>query len=404
MEKLAINGGTPIFDATIKRPAWPPTTADVAGKLVEIYYSHAWSFYGALENQFTEEYAKFTGANYCVMMANGTVTLECALKTLGIGPGDEVIVPAHTWLATGTAVIYVGATPVVVDVEPDTICMNPAAFEAAITPKTKAVIPVHLFGSMADMDKIMEIARKHNLFVIEDCAHAHGGQWDGKGLGSIGDIGSWSLQESKLMTSGEGGAVTTNNEHYWDILGRLSHIGYQRGAKQGEKSTPPEMGLICHNYRVTEFQAAILLGQLARLAEDTEKREQAVAFLRENINAIPGVKLQARGRKATRQNYYVLGFLVDHNMLKPGKTIDDIVAAFKAENFKGIGRGWGAPMYRHRLWTVPQAQYRIESKDVCEDVVSNQLLVMSHPWLLADQSVLNKIVEMWQRVMAEYVK
>ena len=142
-------------------------------------------------------FAKFNQVGYCAMMANGTVTLELALRTLGVQAGDEVIVPAHTWMATGTAVAYLGAIPVIVDIESDTLCMDPAAFEAAITPRTKAVIPVHLFGSMANMDEIMRIARKHHLAVVEDCAHAHGGQWDGKYVGSIGDIGSFSFQESK---------------------------------------------------------------------------------------------------------------------------------------------------------------------------------------------------------------
>lgn len=137
-------------------------------------------------------------------MSNGTVTIESALHALGIGPGDEVIVPALTWIATAMAVHYVGATPVFADIEADTWCIDPAKIESAITPATKAVIPVHLYGSMADMEKIMDIADKNNLHVIEDCAHAQGGVWDGKGLGSIGVVVSFSFQESKTLSSGEG--------------------------------------------------------------------------------------------------------------------------------------------------------------------------------------------------------
>lgn len=204
MSKLAIDGGTPVFAAKANVPAWPPADEETAEQLKEIYLSHAWSFYGKHEVAFNEEFAAYTGAASCAMMANGTVTLEVAMQALGIGPGDEVIVPAYTWLATGTAVVVVGATPVVVDIEPDTYCIDPVEVEKAITPKTRAIIPVHLYGSMADMDKIMEIARKHNLSVIEDCAHAHGSEWAGKHAGTLGDVGSFSFQQSKTIASGEG--------------------------------------------------------------------------------------------------------------------------------------------------------------------------------------------------------
>ena len=159
LAKLAIDGGTPVFKAKPVRPPWPPANPDVIGRIAEMYLSHKWSFYGKYENEFAERYAKYTGAKYASMMANGTVTLEGALRAFGVGPGDEVIVPAQTWIATAMAVVYLGATPVIVDIEPDTLCMDPKAFEAAITPKTKAVIPVHLFGSMADLDK--KIGRAH---------------------------------------------------------------------------------------------------------------------------------------------------------------------------------------------------------------------------------------------------
>ena len=272
MNKLAINGGSKVFATKLKLPAWPPVYPETAEKLKEIYLSHQWSFYAPREVEFNRAFAEYTGAGSCIMMVNGTVTLEMALKAYGIGEGDEVIVPALTWLATGEAVVYRGATPVIVDIEPDTLCMDPAKFEAAITPKTKAVIPVHIFGSIADMEKINAIAGKYNLKVIEDCAHAHGGEWDGKHVGTLGDVGSFSFQQSKLMSSGEGGCCITSDEDIADTLGRLSHIGYQFGAKQGQKSTPPPVGLLCHNYRVTDFQAEILLSQLAHLREDTENR------------------------------------------------------------------------------------------------------------------------------------
>ena len=239
-EKLAINGGEKVFAENPQIPVWPVVSEKTAEKLKEVYFSRKWSFNGPEEQKFARNFARYNNAKYGIVMANGTVTLESALHALGIGPGDEVIVPALTWIATAMAVHYVGATPVFVDIESDTWCLDPVKLEDAITPATKAVIPVHLYGSMADMDKIMDIAKKNNMYVIEDCAHAQGGVWDGKGLGSIGIVGSFSFQESKTLSSGEGGICLTNNEELAEKLYRIKHIGYSDVSEQGKASTGPQ--------------------------------------------------------------------------------------------------------------------------------------------------------------------
>ena len=401
MSKLAIDGGSKIFENPVALPEWPPVYPETAEQMKELYLSRKWSFYGAQEVLFNEKYAEYTGAKYCNMMANGTVTLELALKALGIGEGDEVIVPGETWLATGEAVVYRGATPVVVDIEPDTLCLDPEKIEAAITSKTKAIIPVHIFGSMANMDRIMEIARKHNLKVVEDCAHAHGGLWDGKHVGTLGDIGSFSFQQSKILASGEGGACITNDADLSEKLGRLSHIGYQRGAKQGQRGAPPPMGLICHNYRVTDFQALILLSQLAHLKEDTELRARSAEYLRKRLNAIPGIRVQAAGKRATLQSYYMFVMMVDHTHLKPGITRAEVLAALQAEGV-GVGQGWTGPMYRQTLWTVPEDQYRIASNEVTERIVNLEMMTCSLRWLMMPQDVLDKFCQAFEKVMEAY--
>ncbi|MBE6402679.1 MAG: DegT/DnrJ/EryC1/StrS family aminotransferase [Lentisphaerae bacterium] len=402
MSQLAIEGGNPVFTQPAPLPAWPPIYQQTGEKLLQIYNSHRWSFYGSEELAFNEEFAAYTGAAYCSMMANGTVTLELALLALGVGPGDEVIVPAHTWLATGEAVVYTGATPVIVDIEPDTLCMDPEKFEQAITPKTKAVIPVHLFGSMADLDRILAIAAKHNIKVIEDCAHSHGGEWRNRHTGTWGDIGSFSFQESKLIASGEGGACITNDEILAEKLGRLSHIGYQIGSKQGQKGTPPPMGLICRNYRVTEFQAAILSGQLAHLKEDTIMRERNAEYLRKRIDALPGIKVQARGKHATRQSYYIFSVIVDIDRLKQGTTRSDIALALQAEGISRIGGGWGRPMYHQNLWSVPEDMYRIESNANAEEIVCNRLLVCQLQWLMLPEKETAMVADAFEKVMTHY--
>ena len=207
-----------------------------------------------MEAEFAEKFAAFSRAKYCVCLMNGTVALQLALEALDIGAGDEVIVPGYTWQATAAACLDVNAIPIIVDVDPETYCIDPALVEAAITPRTRAIIPVYLYGSMADMERIMEIARKHDLKVIEDCAQTHGSRWREMGAGAIGDVGSFSMQHSKVLTSGEGGATITNDDNLYDRLCALRHCGRPR---EGEKS-PIQSG----NYRMTEFQAAVLLAQI----------------------------------------------------------------------------------------------------------------------------------------------
>ena len=403
MNNLAVNGGKKIFETKLELPAWPPVYPETADRMKELYLSRQWSFYAPREVEFNRAFAEYTKSGNCVMMANGTVTLEMALQAYGIGEGDEVIVPALTWLATGEAVVYRGATPVVVDIEPDTLCMDPAKFEAAITPKTKAVIPVHIFGSIADMDKINEIARKHNLKVIEDCAHAHGGEWDGKHVGTLGDVGSFSFQQSKLMASGEGGCCITDDDDLADTLGRLSHIGYQYGSKQGQKGTPPPVGLLCHNYRVTDFQAEILLSQLAHLREDTVARAKNAEILRKRLNAIPGVQVQAAGRKATLQSYYTYCVLIDHNRIKEGFSRADILKAIQAEGVIAY-EGWGAPMYRQNLWTVPENMYRTDGCAVAENIIANDLTMMNLQYLMLSEADTHKVADAYEKVLNVYLE
>ena len=400
---LAIDGGKPVFEQPAQVPAWPPIYPETAEILKEIYLSRKWSFYAPLEMEFNERFAEYTGAAGCSLMANGTVTLEMALLALGVGPGDEVIVPAHTWIATGEAVVYRGATPVIVDIEGDTLCMDPDRFEEAITPKTKAVIPVHLFGSLADMDRINAIAQKHGIAVIEDCAHAHGGEWDGHHVGTLGDVGSFSFQQSKTMASGEGGACITKSAELNEKLGRLSHIGYPYAARQGKANTPPPEGLICRNYRFTDFQAAILLDQLKHLKEHTLLRARNAEFLRKRLDAIPGIRMQARGKKATLQSYYQFPLRVDPAALRPGIDHTKVHEALKAEGVR-ISMGWGAPMYRQRLWSVPPSMYRLVSCDNAERIVSNELLMFDLTWLMLPQDDLERCCQAFEKVMGEYVK
>ncbi len=394
-----------VFEKAPALPPYPTVYLETAQALSELYlHSRAWSYYGANELRFADAFARFHDAAYGVFMANGTVTLECALVALGVGAGDEVIVPAYTWMATAMAAVYVGAVPVFVDSLPDAFCMDPAAFEAAITPRTKAVIPVHLFGSIADIDAICALARKHGIHVIEDCAHAHGAAWKGKGVGSFGAIGSFSFQQSKIMTSGEGGLCTVSDPDLCEKLSRLKHIGNARGAIQHRPTTPPPVGLLCHNYRATEFQAVILQGQLEHLAEETAARERGAAFLKERFEAIPGLRVQARRPATTRQSYYVFAATVDLSVLNPGVTRDDIIADLQAEGAPDVFPGWCAPVYTHRLWNIEPSAYRTENCAVAEDLMCNRVILFALTWLMAPRADQEKLCLAMEKVIRKHLR
>lgn len=403
-DSLAILGGKPLLKG-IKPVRWPPRYAATERELVRLYRDNYWSFNGPFEKKFCARFAAFQGAEHCVFMMNGTVTIEAALYTLGIGPGDEVIVPAVTWIATAAAVAYVGARPVFVDVDPDTLCMDPAQVDAAITPKTRAVIPVHLYGSMVDMDRLMTIADRHGLAVVEDCAHAHGAFWGGYGAGTLGRIGSFSFQESKPLASGEGGAVITDDAELASRLYRYKHIGYPPGPRPhlapGERYSPP--GFVCRNYRATEFQAAILLGQMRTLRRNTRRRTEAVARLREGLEGVPGVRVQRPGRRADPQAYYMLVVTFD-----PAEFAEIPKAAIlKALAAEGLtAKPLYGSVYRHPLWNLDPGAWRMASTGadefgecciIAEDVVARSIGI-PHPWLLQSAAVLDATVSVFQKL------
>src|SRR2546428_6220513 len=212
MGNLAITGEKPVRRKPFS--AWPIYTRDEARGLEKVLASRNWGgdpFPNKIADALSNRFARYHGAKYGLAVTSGTVAIEIALKAAGIRPGDEVIVPAYTWEGTVAPILLLNAVPVFVDVDPDTYCLDARLIEKALTPKTRAILPVHLAMRFADLDEICRIAQEHNLVVIEDCAHAHGGKWRNKGAGATGDLGAFSFQSSKLMTAGEGGAVITRN-------------------------------------------------------------------------------------------------------------------------------------------------------------------------------------------------
>jgi len=397
-KQLAINGGPKAFSqATLDRvPSWPPIYPRVPDMLKKVYTSRAWSFNSKAEQELCSAFAAYHDAERGVFMVNGTVTLECALAALGVGKGDEVIVPALTWLATAMAAVYLGAKPVFVDIEPDTLCLDPKKLKTAITKKTKAIIPVHIYGSMADMEAILDIAGKHGIPIIEDCAHAHGGKWAGKGVGSLGAIGSFSFQESKPLPSGEGGMCITNDSDLAGKLYRLKHIGYDFVSGQGHAGSSPQKGLVCHNYRSTGFEATILLESLKYLREQTQKRDDNAKYLKTLLEDIPGIRIQSRGRRADVQSYYSLGFLFDLPQFNQ-ISLERLLEVFNAEGL-GLRKTYG-PVYKHLLWNIPSSMYRkADACSVCEKACSETALTLMHNWLLTDKKLMCTIAKVMQKV------
>jgi dTDP-4-amino-4,6-dideoxygalactose transaminase len=347
---LALRGGAPV--RSIPFSPWPIYDEREANALQEVLVSRNWGGYpfpNDRARRFGQRFAEHHGAKYGIGVTNGTVSLELALKAAGIGPGDEVIVPAYTWEGTAAAVLFAGGIPVFIDVDPETYCLDADLIEGAITSKTRAIIPVHLAFRFADMDQIMSIARKHSLFVLEDCAHAHGGRWNDKGAGSIGHAGSFSFQTSKLMTAGEGGIVITSDIDLADQVIRLANCG--RPPRRETRNTPG----LGHNYRMTEFQAAILEAQLDRLDEQTAKREENAAYLEEGLRKIEGISLLKRDERLTRQASYHYVFKYNQSAFS-GVHRNAFVAALNAEGVHSDGRFYEA-VYLSSLFQFPDRDY-----------------------------------------------
>lgn len=393
----AIFGGNPVCPELLQAPAWPPITETTARRLQEVYLSSKWSFDSPVEQEFAQAFADYHGAKHGIFMANGTVTLQCALSACGVGHGDEVIIPALTWMATAMSALYLGAKPVFVDIQADTLCMDPNRIEAAITDKTRAIIPVHLYGSISDLEAILAIADKHKLAVIEDCAHMHGGKWNGHGVGSWGKVGSFSFQQSKTLSCGEGGICITNDDELAEKIFRMKHIGYAAGSQQGQADSGPPVGFTCHNFRATAFQAIILSEQLHGLENRIERYCSNVARIENRLNDVSGVRVQSPGRLAAPQSYYCLVFLFDEEPVA-SVPIERIQEAIHAEGLD-LGKTYG-PVYQHMLFNMPEERYRIAGNTcpISETTATQHTLVLPHQWLDADEKTIDAIGEILVKV------
>ncbi|MDP9224700.1 MAG: DegT/DnrJ/EryC1/StrS family aminotransferase [Actinomycetota bacterium] len=324
MPELAIRSGAAVRPGGY--PAWPVVDDRDVEAVTRVVRDGTWGGFpepGAKASEFEASFASYQGAQHGVLMSNGTITMEVALKALGIGWGDEVIVPALTFAATAYAPMAAGALPVFVDVTPETWTIDPEQAEAAITSRTRAILPVHLGHQMADMDALMEVARKHGLAVVEDCAHAHGQQWKGRGAGCIGDFGSFSHQSSKILTAGEGGSLLTNDER----LARLAHSIVDCGRPKDALQKEFTFGA---NYRLGELQAALLLVGMVRFPDQLAERAKNGAYFEEIASTIPGVRVMPHDPRITRWSFYNYILAIDPDEFG-GATNEIVSLALEAE-------------------------------------------------------------------------
>lgn len=400
MSELALLGGTQTKGKAF--PHWPQYDETERELLLEVLDSRKWwRTEGTKTRQFEQDFAAYHQAKYGIAITNGTHAIEVTLAAIGIQPGDEVIVPDSTFVATASAVLFAGALPVLVDVEQDTYNLDPDAVEAAITDKTRAIIAVHMGGMAADLDRLLAIAERHNLILIEDSAHAHGSEWRGKKIGAIGRAGTFSFQSSKTITAGEGGMIISND----DAFERAARSTHDCGRLPGE-------WFYSHysygsNYRLSEWQGAILLAQLTRLEDQTARRDYNGRLLDQLLADVDGLTPQRRRPENTRNGHYA--YIVHYDQSKfanvPTKRV---IEALKAE---GIPNQASYPplhaldvfksgAYRSRL----SGEQRTQAHPFMEQAFPNSVRAFAETiWvpqyaLLGDEEDMHEIAQAFRKV------
>lgn len=337
---LALFGGKPV--RTRPFTSWPIFGKEEEKRLLRVLRSGKWGrLHGQEVATFEKRFAEMHDCKHAIAVCNGTVSLRIALLAAGIEADDEVIIPPYTFVSTATAVIEANAIPVFADIDLETFNLDPAAVRRAITPCTRAIIPVHFAGQIADMRALKKIAREHNLIIIEDAAHAHGARFQNHPAGSLGHFGSFSFQSSKNLTSGEGGIITTDSDTFAEACRSIHSCGRVEGGLWYEHHC------IAGNYRLTEFQGAVLNAQLNRLEKQTKARDQNGQCLAARLSDIPGLYPQKRLPQITRHSYHL--FMMRLDPAKFGAPRSAVLKALQAEGIP-CSAGYGYPLPQQPLF------------------------------------------------------
>lgn len=403
MTKLAIKGGKAIRNRPFS--PWPLWGEKEQTELLEVLKSRNWSYHARKHDKQTElvkRFAHFQDANYGVCTSSGAAALEVSLRAAGVEAGDEVIVPALTFVATASAALSIGAVPVFTDVNSDSYCIDVDKVQEALTERTKAVIPVHLYSNIADMDGVTRIAEKNDLVVVEDCAHVPGSKWRGKGVGSIGALGCFSFQQTKIMTAGEGGMIITSAKELEERCTSLVDCGRVR---KGDRHAQNAIGW---NYRMTEFQAAILLGQLQSLPGNIEKTGPNAEYLSQRLRRIEGIRLLKKDERVTKQSYYYYIFKYDKGSFSEVPR-DRFMAALY---FEGIPcESIYEPVYKSPLFKMEpdkwpssgipisgQSSYSSVSCPIAEKASYEEAVAIPHVVLLGSKEDVDDIIAAIEKV------
>lgn len=396
---LAMHGGAPI--RTRPFTTWPIFGEAEEQRLLQALRSGRWGrLQGPEVEAFERRFAAMHGCTHGIAVVNGTVSLRIALIAAGLRADDEVIVPAYTFLSTASAVVEANCVPVFVDIDLQTFNIDPRAVEAAITPRTRAIIPVHFAGQPADMDAIMAIARRHDLFVLEDAAHAHGASHRGRSAGSIGHAASFSFQSSKNLTAGEGGIVTTNDEALAAACRSIHNCG------RVPEGVWYEHHVISGNYRLGEFQGAVLDCQLDRLEAQTATRDENGRYLESRLAVLPGVYPQARPDDCTRHSRHLFMLRLDAEAFGAPRTA--VLQALQAEGIPCSG-GYGYPLYAQPLFRnrafgpyLPTSRDALDYKGVlcpnAERICREQGVWLDQALMLGARADMDDIADAFEKV------
>ena len=396
---LALLGGAPVRSRPF--PSWPQHGTSEEEAIIAVLRSGSWGGYSTKVEEFERAFAALHRVPYAISCANGTIALEVALRSLGIQCGDQVVVPAITFIATATSVMLCHGVPVFADIDPVTLNLSPESVRAAITPRTKAIIPVHFGGQPADMDALHEISDQHGLAIIEDAAHAQGAQWREIPVGNFGDLATFSFQAFKLMTSGEGGIILTRSktlaEKCWSYCnhGRYASGGWFEHFSLGT------------NYRMTGLQAAVLSEQLARLQKQTHIRQTNVARLRRLLESVKGLEMGADDPRVTSQPNYLVTLRYDPSAFK-GLDRGVFLSALQAEGIPAKAP-YPYPLYRNPLFQrknlppcacgrwEPAQDYESLSLPECERLCRDGIW-LEHTLFLGTGSDVDDIVEACSKI------
>lgn len=397
-------------------PAWPRYTEAARREVDASLRSGRWAISGPWTGEtsrnrlFAERFAAFHGVEHCVPTSSGSSALLIAMEALGVGAEDEVIVPGLTWVANASAVLRANAVPVLVDVDPDTLCLSTEAVRAALTPRTRAITAVHLYGSMADMDGLRALADEAGIALIEDCSHVHGAMWRDARAGSLGDVGVFSMQQTKLLTAGEGGAAITRRADLARRLEQLRADGRVFGAatRHGELELEEVGEVLGGNFSLSEPQAALLIEALTRLEEENRLRERNASRLDAELAQLPGLTPIPGLPAQTRRSYYSYVLRVDPERLA-GAHIDELAARLGAELQFLVERVY-RPLNDHPLYRPtgapstsfsPSYRTAIDPKRFalpeCERAYA-ECIALHHRLLLGDERDVADVVEAFHKV------